>query len=187
MGRIYPGVSAAGVDLGGMTSEDASLALLQELTYTQKGKILFSDKENYWMATPAELGMFFDPETTAKNAFAVGRRGSLFERLKEHFNARQGRVDLPPAYLLDQNTAYRYLMALAEQVDQPVIQASLNIQGTEVVVQPGQEGRSLDVEATLERLVNQGRSLQDGVVELVVLEDQPVVVDVSAHAGGTAR
>jgi len=182
MGRIYPGVSAAGVDLGGMTSEDASLALLQELTYTQKGKILFSDKENYWMATPAELGMFFDPETTAKNAFAVGRRGSLFERLKEHFNARQGRVDLPPAYLLDQNTAYRYLMALAEQVDQPVIQASLNIQGTEVVVQPGQEGRSLDVEATLERLVNQVRSLQDGVVELVVLEDQPVVVDVSAQA-----
>src|ERR1044071_3721853 len=60
-GRIFPGVSVAGVDLSGLTRDEAALKLSQTLAYPNNCKILFRDGEKAWVATPAELGMVFDP------------------------------------------------------------------------------------------------------------------------------
>ncbi|MFN8403585.1 MAG: hypothetical protein U0V48_08505, partial [Anaerolineales bacterium] len=59
-GRIFPGVSVAGVDLSGLTRDEAALKLNQTLSYPFTGKILFRDGEKAWVASPAELGMVFD-------------------------------------------------------------------------------------------------------------------------------
>src|ERR687892_2765185 len=62
-GRIFPGVSVAGVDLSGLTPSDAAVKLNQALSYPITGKVLFKDGENAWIATPAQLGMVFDPSS----------------------------------------------------------------------------------------------------------------------------
>src|SRR5687767_7275805 len=59
-GRIFPGVSVAGVDLSGLSPSDAALKLNQVLSFSTSEKILFRDGEKAWVATPAELGMVFD-------------------------------------------------------------------------------------------------------------------------------
>src|ERR1044071_1762459 len=64
-GRIFPGVSVAGVDLSGMSPSDAAVKLNQALSYPITGKVLFKDGENAWIATPAQLGMVFDPSSSA--------------------------------------------------------------------------------------------------------------------------
>src|SRR5918996_460562 len=60
-GRIFPGVSVAGVDLSGLTPSAAAVKLNQALSYPITGKILFRDGEKAWLASPAQLGMVFDP------------------------------------------------------------------------------------------------------------------------------
>src|SRR5215211_6642325 len=74
-GRIFPGVSVAGVDLSGLTPSDAAVKLSQTLSYPITGKILFRDGEKAWVATPAELGMVFDPSASARTAYRLGRSG----------------------------------------------------------------------------------------------------------------
>ena len=59
-GRIFPGVSVAGVDLSGMNPADASVTLTQRLAFPYTGQILLRDGERIWAASPAELGMVFD-------------------------------------------------------------------------------------------------------------------------------
>src|SRR5512141_3060700 len=54
-GRIFPGVSVAGVDLSGLTPSDAAVKLNQTLSYPITGKVLFKDGEKAWIATPAQL------------------------------------------------------------------------------------------------------------------------------------
>ncbi|HET9908041.1 MAG TPA: hypothetical protein VFQ23_15425, partial [Anaerolineales bacterium] len=71
-GRIFPGVSVAGVDLSGMTPSDAALKLNQSLSYPINGKILFRHGEQVWVATPAQLGMVFDPSSSAVTAYELG-------------------------------------------------------------------------------------------------------------------
>jgi hypothetical protein len=77
-GRIFPGVTVAGVDLSGMKPSDAAVKLSQALSYPINGKILFRDGEQAWVASPTQLGMALDPSASARSAYRLGRSGGLF-------------------------------------------------------------------------------------------------------------
>jgi len=185
-GRIFPGVSVAGVDLSGMKPSEAAVKLNQTLAYPISGKILFRDGERAWVATPAELGMVFDPSASAMTAYGLGRRGGLFGALSGQMRAGGAGAIVPPVIIFDQRVAFQYLSQISSQVNQPVVEASLNLEGTNVVAQPGQVGRELKIEATLVYLGAQLQTFSDGEVPLVVQEIQPQISDVSAQAD-TAR
>ncbi len=181
-GRIFPGVNVAGVDLSGLTPSDAAVKLHQTLSYPITGKILFRDGEKAWMATPAELGMVFDPSSSARAAYEVGRSGGIFGALSAQLQARRAGVRVSPVIIFDERVAFQYLSQIALQVNQPVVEARLALEGTNVIAQPGQVGRELKIEATLIYLAAQLQTFKDGEVPLVVQEIQPQILDVSAQA-----
>ena len=181
-GRIFPGVSVAGVDLSGLTRDEAAVTLSQTLSYPINGKILFRNGEKVWVASPAQLGMVFDPSSSAMTAYDLGRRGGLFGALSGQVHARGAGVNVPPVIVFDQRVAYQYLSQIGAQVDQPVAEASLHLEGTNVVAVPGQVGRELKIDATLIYLGAQLQTFTDGEVQLVVQEVQPQILDVSAQA-----
>lgn len=185
-GRIFPGVSVAGVDLSGMKPSDAVVKLDQVLSYPIHGKILFRDGEKAWMASPAQLGMVFDPSSSAMTAYGLGRRGGLFRALSGQIRAAGLGVKVPPVIVFDQRVAYKYLLQIASQINQPMKEASLVVNGTDVVTEPGMVGRELKMDATLIYLGGQLQTFADGEVKLVVQEIQPQLLDVSAQAD-TAR
>jgi vancomycin resistance protein YoaR len=181
-GRIFPGVSVAGVDLSGMTPSDAAVKLNQTLSYPINGKILFRDVEKAWVATPAELGMVFDPSSSAVTAYRLGRSGGLFGALSGQIRAGGAGANVPPVIIFDQRVAFQYLTQISSQINQPVVEASLKLEGTNVVAQPGQVGRELKIDATLVYLGSQLQTFTDGEVPLVVQELQPQILDVSGQA-----
>ncbi len=181
-GRIFPGVSVAGVDLSGMTPSDAAVKLNQTLSYPINGKILFRYGEKAWVATPAQLGMVFDPSLSAVTAYDLGRRGGLFGALAGQIRAGGAGANVPPVILFDQRVAFQYLSQIASQIDQPVMEAGLKLEGTNVVTQPGQVGHELKIDATLIYLGSQLQTFTDGEVQLVVQEIQPQILDVSGQA-----
>ena len=181
-GRIFPGVSVAGVDLSGMRPDDAALKLNEALSYPIHGKVLFRYGENAWMASPAELGMVFDPSASARTAYKLGRSGGLFGALSGQVRAAGAGANVPPVVIFDQRVASYYLNQISTQINQPVSEASLDLQGTSIVATPGQVGRELKIDATLIYLGAQLQTFTDGEVPLVVQEVQPQVLDVTAAA-----
>jgi len=181
-GRIFPGVSVAGVDVSGLRHSDAAVKLNQALSYPISGKILFRDGEKAWVANPAELGMVFDPSSSAMTAYGLGRKGGLFGALSGQIRAAGMGVTVPPVIIFDQRVAFQYLNQISSQINQPVTEASLVLEGTNIVAQPGQVGRELKMEATLIYLGSQLQTFSDGEVPLVVQEIQPKILDVSAQA-----
>ena len=140
-GRIFPGVSVAGVDVSGLTPSDAAVKLNGALSYPISGKVLFRDGEKAWVASPAELGMVFDPSSSAVTAYDVGRSGGLFGALAGQIRARGNGVFVPPVIIFDQRVAYQYLRQISVQIDQPLQEAGLSLEGTNVVASPGSVGR----------------------------------------------
>lgn len=181
-GRIFPGVSVAGVDLSGLSPNEAALKLSQTLSYPNTGKILFRDGERVWLASPAELGMVFDPTASANAAYNHGRKGGVFAALSGQISARGLGADVAPVVIFDQRVAYAYLQNIATQVDQPVAEAVLRVEGTNVISEPGRLGRSLNLDATLIYLGGQLQSFRDGEVPLVIQETAPRLLDVTAQA-----
>jgi len=181
-GRIFPGVSVAGIPLGGLTPTAAAQRLSSQFTFPQNGRILLQDGERIWLFSPQQLGLFLDAQASAQQAFSLGRSGNLFERLGEQVEALYLGKNVAPVMILDQRIARQQLVNLASQIDRPVIEASLGLQGTEVIVRSGEIGRTLDVDASLILLSMQLQSLKDGVVPLIVRETPPVILDASAQA-----
>ena len=186
-GRIYPGVSVYGVDLSGLNPQEAAAVISKNLTYPEKGKILFQDGNRTWGVSPAELGFFLDPENSALSAFRIGRTGSLPVRLLDQFSAWSTGRSLAPILVFDQRVAQSYLLALARQINQPVVEAHLGLNGIQVDVLSGQVGRSMDTNAALALLTQQLPTLKDGVISLPVKETPPVILDVSAQAEQARR
>jgi len=181
-GRIFPGVTVAGVDLSGKAPAEAAVQLNQALSFPIQGKIVFRDGANLWVASPVELGMVFDASSSAQIAYHVGRSGGLWRALFDQWRARRQGVMVPPVIVLDERLAYAYLNRLASAINRPAIEATLYIQGTTVVAQPGQIGRRLDVDATLRLLSAQLQNFHDAEVPLVIVETRPALLDVSAQA-----
>ena len=181
-GYIYPGVQIGWVDVAGMKREDAAALLDYHITYPERGRILLRDGDQIWVSTPAEVGLSFSGDTNAQIAYDIGREGSFIQQLFDQFEAWYYGTILTPAMNFDERRAENYLKGLADEIDRPTIEASLEIDGTDVVVKPGQIGRRLDIYAVRPLIQNQVQTLMDGEITLVIYEDEPAILDVTEQA-----
>ena len=181
-GRIFSGVSVSGIDLSGKTPQEAAARLAESITYPSTGKIVFQDGSNVWTATPNQLGLYLDSQNTALAAYQSGRVGTLTQRYVARFKAWYAGIELSPLFVWNEQPAMDYLQGIASQVDKPIIEATIGLQGVQVTVNSGQVGRKVDVLKAQEALRAQMQSLQDGIVPLKVDETPPVILDASAQA-----
>jgi vancomycin resistance protein YoaR len=180
--QIYPGVSVAGIDLSGLTESQAVALLAQRMTFPQTGKIVFRDGERTWLRRPTDLGLMVDALPNAQAAYALGRSGNLFANQANRLGAWYSGKEIPAQLIYDERVALGFLQQIAAEVDQPMQEASLKVEGVEVIAVPGQVGRQVDVPASLQALREQMSRLTDGVVPLVITETTPGIMDASAQA-----
>ena len=181
-GRIYPGISVAGVNLSRLTPEEATARIIQTVTYPQAGRIAFQESGTVWVASPIELGLFLNAPDSVRAAYDLGRSGSPGRRIVNQFEIWFYGKDLPPLLIYDERVAQTYLNNLANTIDRPTIEASIELNGAEVVVHSGQVGRVTNVGATLDTLGPQLQTLTDGLIPVVVDETPPIILDASEQA-----
>jgi vancomycin resistance protein YoaR len=181
-GRILPGVMIQGVDVGGLNPHEAAIKVVMKLTYPLAGKIVLRDSERMWVASPGELGLAVDPEATAQAAFRVGRSGFITTRIRDQIDAAYSGAEISPVLVYDQKAAFRYLESLARDIDHPAVDATLSLNGSDVVVTPGSPGRELDIPNSLALIGVQLQTFQDGALKLFIKETTPVILDASTEA-----
>ncbi len=184
--RVLPGVSMNGVQLGGLSLAEATSEIAKSIRFTETGNVLLLASEKSWAAAPVQLGVYLDPIASAKSAFAVGRRGSIDSILLQRFTSLNEGTEVFPTFIYDQKAAISFLNQVAVHINQPLREASLGLQGTDVIVNQGQPGRQLDYAASLESITRQVQTMQDGVVQLSVVQSDPVILDASIQ-GEQAR
>jgi len=179
--RVFPGVSMSGRSLSGLKLNQVASLITVTPGYPENGSITLTYGDSSWMVTPAQLGVFTDPQATALTAYKTGRSGSIEKILLDRLALLRGGVEVQPSFLYSESITVDYLNKIAAEINQPLREASLEISGTTVIVNNGQPGRVLDIPATLALISAQIELMQDAVIPLVVLETQPLVLDVSAQ------
>ncbi|NWG18413.1 MAG: VanW family protein [Chloroflexi bacterium] len=181
--RIMPGVSALGVNLGGMTTVEAEAALRERFTYADQAVFTFRYGDRFWQISAAELGVTFDAGTTAADAYDAGHTGNLAANLVSQASIWLNGRSIAPVVRYDQGKTLVRLAAIAQEINQPPKDAALLISGALVATTPGENGRTLDIGTTLERLESAVRRLDTGAeIPLVVNETPPLIWDAEAAA-----
>jgi vancomycin resistance protein YoaR len=146
---VLPGVSVAGVDVGGLTHAEARARIDQELNarLDRPVKILIGDKT--FSVTPSNI---FRVDA------AASERGA-FDSARESVSARLGALALPFAVHRDVEPVLRVhesgRAALVEKLaalTRGAVAARVSMDGTDAVVVPGQGGTAIDGAAVLASL-----------------------------------
>jgi vancomycin resistance protein YoaR len=181
-GYIYEGISIAGIDVSGLSLQEATALLNGQVNYSAQGSIAFQDGNQVWTAKPGDLGVYIDIGASVQHAYQSGRSGDYFEDADVMFEAWFSGLRLPIVAAYDERKAETYLRGLATQIDKPIIEATLGVNGIEVIVRAGQIGRMMDVRAALEVLRDPLQGMRDAVIPLTVIETAPVILDASEQA-----
>jgi vancomycin resistance protein YoaR len=181
-GKIMPGVSMQSIDLSGLTIDEATRKLTKDFILTPTNQISIVYADLLWQATPDQLGLNLDAKASIKQAYDLGRSGSLGSFLAYQLFSRHSSHSVSPVLSFDQQKAYDYLVQVSQAYDQLVRESSLELNGTQVVTIPGQVGRKLDISASIDRLTGQVRLGDFTSFSLVLVQQQPEIMDASPSA-----
>ncbi|NTU81672.1 MAG: vanomycin resistance protein VanB [Chloroflexales bacterium] len=170
--RIYPNISVRGVPIGGLTPDEARLAI--ERAY---GQFLYSPVElqyggQTWRPTPDDLGVRLMIDEALAQAFALGRSDTRVANIRRAAAVWQQGYDLPLRLEVDQVAMQHYLLGVAAQVEAPPRDAGLGLVGPDIVVGPEVWGTQAlidetiaDITAALQRLERQPIALRTRSLE----------------------
>ena len=149
-GRIYNGVSVAGADVGGMTTAEAEAAV--ETRLAQNLDEVRLDGPQDVSLSAQQLGISYDVGSTVDRAYDVGRGGNVIERIASRLQAAYGSAEVSPKVGYDPGQVDAAAEAVAQRVDRQPREASVAVEGEEVLVEESREGYGLDVAATAANL-----------------------------------
>ena len=183
-GRVYTGVRMGNIDLGGKTAEEARIAMAEELPYLQQGDIAFSDPitGKQWIKTPDDLGIAYDEEQTVGAAMSVGRTGGPLRQARETFETWYYGRTISPVIVFDEGQMDLAVIELADEINQPAVDASITYEDNAAEYQPGQPGRVVDTAELRTRLLQPVGDFRAAEIELLVHDTYPTLYDDSEIA-----
>ena len=175
--RIYLGVSVGGLDLGGYTVEEAKAIVHGSFDNYQLQPLVLRVGDRSWQATPQQLGMSVNVDSTVAQAYLLGRAGTTRDQLIEPFLlAQNGAAVTEPVTWVDQGRIRVLLERIAREVEEAPREARLSLKPDQkIAVVADRPGQSLDIDASAERVEAALHSASAGPVDLVIVDVQPVV------------
>jgi vancomycin resistance protein YoaR len=184
--RLAEGVTVAGVDVGGLTADEAVATLHARAERLADRPVVFTAGHDRFPITPSQLGVEADWRAAVAAAQHEGDgfgpvRG--FRRL--HVRVFGSKVE-PPVSVYNAALDFK-IGRLAKAIDRGHVEASLVRKGLNVAIVPGQNGRHLDHDASGPVIVRALASLQRGAVVPLPIEIDPAEVTAGRLAAAAAQ
>ena len=177
-GRILPGTSVMGADLGGLTPEQGIARVRSQFSRYDQAPLTLVYGQQSWARTPRELGLRLDAKGTVQAAIEAGRGDTPWDLLVGPIQLLRSEESLPPAVGVDTTQLQNTLNEIASEVNREPVDAHLVIGGDgSVEISPSRVGLMLDVTQTSRTIEGRLLALSDEPIPLVVRELPPAVVE----------
>jgi lipoprotein-anchoring transpeptidase ErfK/SrfK len=161
--RILPGVTVAGVDVGGMTRAEAIAVVRGGAATHLDSPITVSVGGKTWTVTPRELGQKANVDGAVDRAVAINASMSTFSRFWHRFRSQPVDAQIELHYTKARRVD-GFIVDTARAVTVKPIDAAITLVDGELVMQKSKPGRTLDAasaSAALRAAVSQGSSTVD--------------------------
>ncbi len=147
--RIMPGVLVAGVDVGGMTRDEAIRAVTGRTGLTLGAALRVAAGRKEWTVSPADLGVMADVPGAVDRALEIGDSMSLFSRVYDRLTHRAAGASIDVEYRYDAAVERAFVEDVAKAVSVQAVDAGVTLKGDRVVFRHPKDGRALVVRAGL--------------------------------------
>lgn len=176
--QIYTGITVNGLAAGGLTKDE--LASLLNKNYLER----LNDLEIILKAETAEekfsfsdISVSYDIETAIEEAYAKGRSGNMFKRLKDLLYLRKNGLDISLNNTFDKQKLDSIVQKLYNKTYIPVKEASIISEGNEVKFLSGQKGQSIDIDSISTEVEALVKVFSEGTIEISTIITEPQKLD----------
>lgn len=161
-GRIYPGTKVASINLSGKKELEA-----QEVLKSLKPPQIVLTSDNPKVELPlAFLVSEYDPAKSAKNAYLIGRTGSLKTRTLQKINALTNNLNLPLVAILREDDLEKNIKEAEDLINVPPTEPTIIIEKSGTRINRGQDGIEVDKEDLEKRIKNSITYNQSGIIPI---------------------
>jgi lipoprotein-anchoring transpeptidase ErfK/SrfK len=151
--RILDGVTVAGIDLGGMTREEAERTLTEQAEETLYGELVINAAGHTWTVTPASMGMTVDIETAVDQAFAVADEMSFVSRLYHRLQDVPVDESFELAYDSRRSDVKAFVEQAFNEVAVPAVNARFAIVESQIQMRRSRTGQELQTRAATQGIL----------------------------------
>ena len=144
--RVLPAIVVADVEVGGMTRAEARTALAARVDGLLDAPATFSYEGRTWSTSLRQLGVSADTDGAIEKAFSKGREESARERIDAAYDVAQGGAKIPLALTIDAPSVERWAETVTDELALAPEDATLTVEGAEVIVTPDVAGVIVDSE-----------------------------------------
>jgi vancomycin resistance protein YoaR len=175
--NIYEGIKVEGVDVSGLSINEAAIKLEDAINNYLDGKSIVLRYNNLlWTVKPKDISLDYKTDKAVNEAFRAGREGNVLERLITVVNIRlKGKdLSLEPSY--DKTSLKRILGNIKKKLDKEGTDAYITYEKGVIEAHKEKIGKQFNVDNNIKLIENHIMQEKFGVVDLDVTEKKPAVL-----------
>lgn len=174
---IYKGVRVEGLDISGLTREEAQERLIREIPIVYPiNPISLTLNDQRWTLQLEDISYRFLSGETVEKAYKIGREGNAFQRLFTILGLRLHARDVPMEVSYDESTLRKALLYIKSQVDIAGKNAAIIYSSGEIKIIKEQIGRELNIDRNLEMIKKKIKGKKNFDLSVIMDENYPKIL-----------
>ncbi len=175
IGKVHAGVTVSGVQLGGLTPQEAKTALDLRVEEAQRNQITLASGDKKWTLAPKDVGTKVDTTATVRAALDASRKSNFFADRFRGFLMYFKDTEIPLQGTVDGAKMDQTIADVAQAVDVPPVNAGLVFDLPKIKVVKGQKGRVVDEHTLGSQLESLLLTLRAGELPVPMMVKGPAV------------
>ena len=177
--KIISGVHIKGIDVGGLTKEEATQKLQGDLSAQLEKDITLNCEDYETSINPAQIEFNYQIEDAVKEAYQIGREGNIFENNYQILATFMQKKNLSIAYQYNQENLKNLIADIEPNLPRALKQYSYYVEDGKLIITKGTEGYVIQQDELANRIIEsiQKEKQEEKKVEIPVEIKQPESID----------
>lgn len=152
--KIQSGVFIKGINVSGLTKEEAIALVKQELSYQMNDHLELSYNKITYYVEIEQIGAKFNIEDSVNYAFNIAKTGTFFENINQYFDVLMRNVNIEPILFYNDEALSEYLQTIEANLPDQLVQSSYYVEDDELIITNGTNGAGIVYDELKELIVD---------------------------------
>ena len=180
--RIQSGVSIKGINISGLTKQEAITLINEKLNLELNDHIILKYKNHEYYVEVEQFEAKFDIPASAEYAYQIGRSGNIFKDVIDIIKVLMFKIDIDPILTYNQEELRDYLETTQARLPDQLEQSSYYVDDDKVIITNGKNGAKIEIEKLEKEIITavQDISFKNTCIDIPTITEYPDKIDVDS-------
>lgn len=178
--KIISGISILGIDVSGLTQDEANKKVSDTLNPRLETNLVFSHNDVLYNVLPSQLECTYDISKAVNNAYSYGRNGNIFENNFDIINTLINKVDINVDFVFSNDLYNSIVVQMNSNFEDGLKQYSYEIDGNNLIITAGKKGNVIKSDELKNLIIEKltATNYNTDSIEIPVEEEEPSAIDI---------